>query len=233
MFWIAAALMLALAVILRLTLPFQPAVAAMPYSALLRSLGGLVRDEPTLRLHSLLGAMSFGAFGAFWATLAVYLESLPEHYGPQTTGLFGVVGVVGAVAAPLAGRYADVRGDRRINAMACGIVLASFVVLAFLGSWLWGIALGVILLDLGAQANHISNQARVYSLRPEARSRLNTIYMVSYFVGGASGSWLGTAAWVRFGWPGVCVLGGSMALVALIALRVGASVVPQPAAPRS
>jgi predicted MFS family arabinose efflux permease len=223
MFWIGAALMLVLAVVLRLALPFQPAVAAMPYSTLLRSLGGLVREEPMLRLHSLLGALTFGSFGAFWATLALYLQSLPEHYGPQTAGLFGVVGVAGAAAAPLVGRYADKRGDRRINALAIGVLLVSFVVLGLLGHWLWGIALGVILLDLGVSSNHISNQTRIYSLRPEARSRLNTVYMVCYFAGGATGSWLGIAAWVRFGWPGVCLVGGSMALAALIVLRAGAS----------
>ncbi|KFE68058.1 Major facilitator superfamily (MFS_1) transporter [Hyalangium minutum] len=221
MFWIGAGLMLVMAGVLRLALPSQEAVAAMPYGALLRSIGGLVREEPVLRLHSLLGALTFGSFGAFWATLALYLQSLPEHYGPQTAGLFGAVGVVGAAAAPLVGRYADVRGDRKINALAIGVLLASFVVLALLGQWLWGIALGVILLDLGAQSNHISNQTRVYSLRPEARSRLNTVYMVTYFVGGAAGAWLGTSAWVRFGWTGVCLVGGGFALVALGVLGGG------------
>jgi predicted MFS family arabinose efflux permease len=232
MFWIGAALMLGLAGVLRMALPSQPPVAAMPYFELLRSIGGLVREEPVLRLHSLLGALTFGSFGAFWATLVLYLQSLPEHYGPQTAGLFGVVGVAGAAAAPLVGRYADVRGDRKINALAIGVLLASFAVLWLLGPWLWGIALGVILLDLGAQANHISNQTRVYSLRPEARSRLNTVYMVAYFVGGASGAWLGTAAWVRFGWPGVCLVGGGLALAALIVLGLSTSRAPQAGAPR-
>lgn len=222
-FWIGAALMLVLAVVLRLALPSQPAAAEMSYVALLRSLGGLVREEPLLRLHSLLGALTFGAFGAFWATLALYLQSLPEHYGPQTAGLFGVVGVVGAAAAPLVGRYADVRGDRKINLLAISVLLGSFVVLSLLGRWLWGIALCVILLDLGAQANHISNQTRVFGLRPEARSRLNTVYMVSYFVGGAAGSWLGTSAWVRFGWAGVCGVGAGLSLVGLVVLGVGSA----------
>lgn len=222
-FWIGAALMLVLAVVLRLALPSQPAAAEMSYVALLRSLGGLVREEPLLRLHSLLGALTFGAFGAFWATLALYLQSLPEHYGPQTAGLFGVVGVVGAAAAPLVGRYADVRGDRKINMLAISVLLGSFIVLALLGRWLWGIALCVILLDLGAQANHISNQTRVFGLRPEARSRLNTVYMVSYFVGGAAGSWLGTSAWVRFGWAGVCGVGAGLSLVGLVVLGVGSA----------
>ncbi len=223
MFWVAAGLMLAQGPILRLALPAQPPVATMSYPELLRSLGRLARTEPVLRLHSALGALTFGAFSAFWATLALYLQSMPERHGPEVAGLFGLVGVAGAAAAPLVGRYADVRGDRRINALAIGVLLASFGVLFWLGSWLWGIALGVVLLDLGAQANQISNQARVYSLRPEARSRMNTIYMTTYFVGGAAGAWLGTAAWTRWGWLGVCAAGGAMSATALGLLWAGAA----------
>ncbi|ATB40680.1 Major facilitator superfamily (MFS1) transporter [Cystobacter fuscus] len=223
MFWFAAGLMLVLAGVLRLTLPHQPASASWSYPALLRSLVELVREEPVLRLHSLLGALTFGAFSAFWSTLALHLHALPQHYGARVAGLFGVVGVAGAIAAPLVGRYSDTRGDRRINAFSLGILLVSFVVLGVAGQWLWGIALGVILLDLGAQANHISNQARVYALRPEARSRLNTVYMVTYFVGGALGSGLGSLAWSHLGWPGVCAVGGLLPLVGLLVLGAAAS----------
>lgn len=220
MYWLAAGLMLALALLLRLALPAQAPAAPLSYPALLRSLGTLAREEPALRLHAALGALSFGAFSVFWSTLALYLESLPAHHGPQVAGLFGVVGVAGALAAPLVGRYADAYGGvRRINAAALGALLLSFAVLRLLGHGLWGIALGVVLLDLGAQANHISNQTRVYALRPEARSRLNTLYMVTYFAGGALGSWLGTAAWGRWGWTGVCAAGAGLALAALVLLR--------------
>lgn len=220
MFWLAAALMLALGVLLRFALPSQPPVAAMPYPELLRSLGHLARTEPVLRFHALLGALTFGAFSVFWSTLALYLQSLPEHYGPQVAGLFGVIGVAGALIAPLVGRYADTRGDRRINALAIGVLLLSFAVMWPLGRWLWGIALGVVLLDLGTQANQISNQTRVYSLRPEARSRLNTLYMVTYFAGGAAGSWLGTTAWTHAGWTGVCAAGAALCAAGLLALAV-------------
>ncbi|WP_163993579.1 MFS transporter [Pyxidicoccus caerfyrddinensis] len=223
MFWIAAGLMLALGGVMRFVLPSQPAMAEMPYLALLRSLGHLTRTEPVLRLHSLLGALTFGAFSVFWSTLALYLQSLPEHHGPQVAGLFGAVGVAGALVAPLVGRYADQRGDRRINALGIAVLLLSFVVMWPLGRWLWGMALGVVLLDLGTQANQISNQTRVYSLKPEARSRLNTVYMVTYFAGGAGGSWLGTTAWTHLGWTGVCAAGAALCAIALLTLWLRSS----------
>jgi predicted MFS family arabinose efflux permease len=103
------------------------------------------------------------------------------------------------------------------------VLLASFGVLWWGRESLWAIGLGVILLDLGAQSNHISNQTRVYALRPAARSRLNTLYMVTYFAGGASGSFVGTAAWSHFGWAGVCGVGAGLSLLALAVLGVGTS----------
>ena len=218
MFWIAAGVMGGLAVLLRLALPRQPPQAVLPYGALLRSLVDLVREEPVLRLHSLLGALTFAAFSAFWTTLALHLQALPQHYGPRVAGLFGVVGVAGAVAAPLVGRYTDRGGDRRINALAIGVLFVSFLVLGVAGERLVGIALGVILLDLGAQANHISNQTRVYALRSEARNRLNTVYMVTYFVGGALGAGAGSTAWSHVGWSGVCAVGAGFSLLALMLL---------------
>jgi predicted MFS family arabinose efflux permease len=211
----AAGVMLALAVALRALLPPQRPDRVVPWGELYRSIGALVRREPVLRQHAVLGALTFAAFSVFWSTLSFHLAALPAHHGSGVTGAFGVVGVVGALAAPLVGRFADTRDPRIINAGAIATVAASFVAL-----WLWsgslvGIAVGVVLLDLGAQANHISNQARIFALDPALRNRLNTVYMVSYFAGGASGSWLGATAFGRYGWAGVCGAGAALGVAAL------------------
>jgi predicted MFS family arabinose efflux permease len=217
-FLAAAAFMLVLSVLLRLLLPLQPKTTALGYGALLRSLWTLVVEEPTLRLHALLGALTFASFNAFWATLAAHLESLPGHYGPRVAGLFGLLGVVGAVAAPLVGRYSDRRGDRWVNAVAIVVLIASFVVLALGSESLAGIGIAAVLLDFGAQANHVSNQTRIVALREEARSRLNTIYMSTYVAGGALGSLAGTLLLRRFGYAGVCAAGATSAVLALVVL---------------
>ena len=90
----------------------QPEHPGLSYLGLLRSIGGLLRDEPVLRQSCLFGAMSFGAFSAFWTTLAFHLAGPPFGYGSGVIGLFGLVGIVGALAAPLAGRFADRRSPR-------------------------------------------------------------------------------------------------------------------------
>jgi predicted MFS family arabinose efflux permease len=88
---------------------------------------------------------------------------------------------------------------------------------------MWGLVAGVILMDLGVQAGHVSNQTRIYALLPKARSRLNTVYMVTYFLGGALGSALGAYGWNLAGWSGVCTVSLVMVGVALVAHFIGSS----------
>src|SRR3989442_4673989 len=200
MYFVAAALMVALALALQIELPRSEAHAPMRYRALLHSLGELLRSEPALRLHAALGALSFAAFSAFWATLALHLQPLPGHYGPRTAGAYGMVGLVGALAAPLVGQSAEARGDRRVNVTAIGNILVGFAALWLFGDSLWGLAAGCILLDFGAQANHISNQTRIFALREGARSRLNTVYMLTYFTSGALGAYARAVPFASFRW---------------------------------
>ncbi len=225
MYGIAAAVMIALAVSLKELLPrSQPEGLGVSYFGLLRSIGGLLREEPVLRQSCLLGSMSFGAFSAFWTTLAFHLARPPFDYGSGVVGLFGLVGVVGALAAPLAGQFADRRSPRWTIGAGLVCILLSYVVLYEFGGTGYGMVVGVILLDLGAQSAHISNQSRIYAIRPEARSRMNTAYMVAYFVGGALGSYAGAWGWGRAGWGGVCLVGLGMTVAGLIVFVATAGV---------
>jgi len=214
MYWIAGGLITVLTVAVLRWLPKSQPSVKLSYRKLMQSLLGLIRSQPVLREASMIGAMSFGAFSAFWSTLVFLLEKPPYHYGSEVAGLFGLVGVVGATAAPLVGRLADRKSPRLTVGLAITISTAAFLVFWLFGHQLWGLVIGVILLDLGAQSVLVSNQARIYSLLPEAQSRLNTVYMVSYFMGGALGSLLGTSGWSWWQWNGVCLVGLSMLVVA-------------------
>jgi predicted MFS family arabinose efflux permease len=218
MYGLAAALMVGLALALRALLPrSEPAASGLSYAALLRSIGGLLRDEPALRQSCLFGAASFGAFSAFWTALAFHLAGPPFRYPSGVVGLFGLVGIVGALAASAAGRLADRSGPRRTIGAGLACVLLAYAVFYGAGGTLWGLVAGVVLLDLGAQAAHISNQSRIYAVRPEARSRMNTGYMVASFVGGAAGSYGGAWGWGLAGWGGVCLVGAAMTALGLVA----------------
>ena len=218
-FLAGAVVMAALAAALRWFLPLQAPDRRIGYGDLLRSLPGLLRDEPLLVRHSVLGALAFAGFSAFWTTLVFLLATPPHHYGAQMAGLFGVVGVAGALAAPIAGRLADKRGARVVNGLALGCALVAWILFALFWRSLLGLAAGVILLDLGVQANHISNQTRVLGLSAPLRNRLNAVYMVIYFVGAAAGSFLGAWAFSSSGWRGVSALGIGLSVLALLAWR--------------
>ncbi len=210
---VAAVLMLGLGVCLRTSLPHRPAALRMPYAQLMRSMLDLLRTQPVLRRASLVSALSFAVFTAFWATLSFLLMER-FHQGASEAGLFGIVGLVGAAGAPWAGRLSDRKGPGFTIALALALTALAFVVM---GLWVTipGLVIGVLLMDLGVQSIQVAAQASVISLLPEARSRLNTLYMVARFGGGAAGSALGALAWSWARWPGVCLFCLGTAVVAL------------------
>ncbi|SDI02036.1 MFS transporter [Paraburkholderia phenazinium] len=199
--------LLVLAVVIWLRLPKSRPTSTLPYGKLMVSMWHLIVEHPGLREASLTGACMFAAFSIFWSVLALLLAGAPFHLGPQAAGLFGIVGAAGALAAPLAGKFSDRRGPRTIISLSIGLVAVSFVVFGLSGASIAGLVVGVIILDVGVQAAQISNQSRIYALSPDARSRVNTVYMVAYFIGGAAGSAVGAVVWSSFGWIGVSIAG--------------------------
>lgn len=204
-----------LACVIVLRLPRSAPTSTLSYGKLLASLWHLAVQLPGLREAAGTGALIFAAFSAFWPVLTLLLAGAPFHLGPQAAGLFGIVGAAGALIAPHAGRFADRRGPRTVITFAIVLLALSFAIFAVSGHSLTGLVIGVIVLDVGVQAAQISNQTRIYALKPDARSRVNTVYMVSYFVGGALGSAVGIAAWHAGGWLGTCAVGFAFALAAL------------------
>lgn len=208
---LAAVAMAVLAVVLRLALPVGPPEVVLRYSELLRSLGSVIRTQPILRRHSLIGACGFASFSVFWTALAFHLSRLSPSYGTQTVGAFGIIGVTGALAAPIAGRLAGRFGPSIMNGIALAVIGLAYAVMAFSGSSLVALAMGSILLDGGSQASHVSNQSQIFALDATRRNRINAVYMVAFFLGGAIGSAVAGLAWQRGGWPAVCGAGAAFA----------------------
>jgi len=216
MFWLAVPLSLAMAGVMAAALPSAKSCGnRLGYGGALRSLWPLWRDELVLRRATLLQCLLFATFTSFWAILAFHLEEPSFHLGADVAGLFGVVGAVGVFAAPIAGRLADRRGPGLVIVLGVCLILFSWVMF---GAWnaLPGLIIAVILLDFAIQSVLVSNQHQVYALRPEARSRLNTIFMTGMFVGGGLGSGGAVFVWNHVGWLGVCAYCGLLALAALV-----------------
>ena len=212
----AAILMAILALVLQLSLPAQRPPELLAWRAVVVSLPGVLRAEPLLRRHALLGALGFASFSMFWATLSFQLAALGQ--GPRMAGLFGALGLAGIAAAPLIGRHAEALGPSRVNAAALSVLASSFIVSLLASRSLAGLAIGAILLDVGMQANHLTNQTVIFGLTPALRNRINAVYMVVFFIGGAVGTTLGSFAWEVARWKGVCFAGAVFSLAGLLPL---------------
>lgn len=216
MFYIAAAMMLVIWLLIYLQLPKVEADYTGKYKDLMGSMIKLIKHEPALRLASFRGALCFACFSAFWTTLVFLLKQPQFNESTSVVGAFGLVGILGALAAGLMGRLSDKTDAYKLSAFTIILIIASFVIFILSSNSIIGLIIGIILMDIGVQATHISNQAIIFSLNPQARNRINTVYMVSYFIGGSTGTFLASLLWDKYQWNGVCTIGLSLSTIVLI-----------------
>jgi len=210
-YYIAAGLMVLVAVMLRLRLPRYREDVRLTYGGLLRSVLTIARAEPVLLRRAAYGGLSFAAFTTLWTTLAFQLSGPPYTYQDGIIGLFGLVGAVGALVASAAGRLNDRGWTDRLTILMPLAMVASYGLIWLGGTRLWALLAGIVLIDVGAQGIHITNQSVIFGLRPDARSRINSVYMTSCFIGAAVGSSSASFIYAAFGWTGMCVLGACLA----------------------
>lgn len=223
MYWLAAALVLFISLALWRALPRFTPGTSVSYPRLLLSLAHLWRHHQTLRRAALAQGLLSVGFSAFWSTLALMLSDR-FHLDSAVAGAFGLAGAAGAMAAPLAGSIADRIGPARVTIAGAGLVTVSFALMFLLPALpipaqLTLIVLSTIGFDLGVQATLVAHQTLVYSLAPEARSRLNALLFTVVFIGMATGAALGSLALARWGWNGVVTL-ATLAGAASFALRL-------------
>ena len=206
MFSAATVLMVLLFILLQYKLPKIKPNYKGSYGSLLKSIGHYFKTEPSLRLAALRGGLGFAGLSVFWTTFVFLMED-HFNYDSDIAGAFGVFGIVGALGATVVGKMNDKYTRKSMIIFSTVLLMVSWVIFFFSGYSLIGLALGVIIVDLGMQVLHITNQVTIFSKNPEARNRVNTVYMVGFFIGGAFGTFLGAYAWQNFGWQGVAILG--------------------------
>lgn len=216
MYYIASGLMLLIWLMIFLFLPEIEPDYKGNYSKLMKSLIHLVKTQPQLRLAAFRGALCFAGFSAFWTTLVFLLKEPQFNEGSAAAGMFGLVGAFGAVAVGFMGRLSDKMDAYKLSAYTLTLILISFIVFYFSSHSIIGLIIGVILLDMGVQATHISNQSIIFALIPEARNRINTVYMVSYFIGGALGTFFASLVWKNYQWSGVCAIGATLSVIVIV-----------------
>ncbi|GES32407.1 MFS transporter [Streptomyces angustmyceticus] len=228
----SASLTALLALVLHRVLPRHGAAPPAPlrYGQLLRSTITLFAREQLLRLRALFGLLIFAAFSTLWSSVALPLSEAPYLLPHSAIGALGLIGVAGALAATAAGRLNDRGLSRPTTGIALTLLTASWLPLAFTRSSLWALALGVLLLDLAVQAVHVTNQALIYALHPEAGSRLIGGYMVFYAIGSATGALAATSLYTVASWGAVCALGAAFSSLGLALWTFTRHNTPDPAA---
>ena len=216
MFYIAAGIMLVMWALIAWIVPEVEPDYKGTYGSLMKSLVSIIKEEPKLRLAAFRGALCFACFSAFWTTLVFLLREPPFNEGSAVAGAFGLIGAFGALAASMIGRLTDKLNPNRLITYTLLMLLVSFIIFWLFGRSFAGLVIGVILMDMGVQATHISNQAIIFSLNANARNRINTVYMVSYFVGGSAGTFLASKIWGSYHWAGVCAIGITLSAIVLI-----------------
>lgn len=215
-YWVGATLTALMALLLARALPKAAPSAPVSYGEVMKSLGQLLRQHPRLRSRALIGGAGFATVSVLFSSMALLLAGPGFGLSDLMIGLIGIVGIAGALMANVAGRLAD-KGMEQSTTMAGAILmLLGWLCLWLGGSSIWWFLLGLLVVDGALQALHISNQNVVYALAPDARSRINAVYMTTYFLGASIGSALGSWAWLNHGWTGTSLMGGSLGLLTLI-----------------
>ncbi|WP_255314310.1 MFS transporter [Bacillus sp. FJAT-26390] len=216
-YFVSAALTLFMAIAMFRVLPRRKRQnAAIAYPQLLRSVFMLLAQEPVLRIRAVIALLIFIAFSTLWTSLVLPLSAPELSLSHTVIGSFGLAGVAGALAAARAGQLADRGLGQRTTGIALVILIGSWLPISLTEHSLWALVVGVIALDFAVQAVHVTNQSMILSVRPDARSRLTAGYMIFYSIGSALGSIASTLVYAQAGWIGVCLLGASVSVLALL-----------------
>jgi len=211
-FIMSATLALLFGLLLQLFLPLNKPDTKMLYPKLIGSMFVLCKQHASLRYSGIAGGLWFAAFNALWVTLALHVSQAPFYYNAQQAGLFGIIALAGVSGAKLSGLFVNRLGPQKIISLGLIVVTLGFIISGLFGQYVSGLIIGVICIDFGIFCAQVANQVRVFTIDPAAQSRINGVYMLFYFIGGAFGSLVGVKVFDQFGWTGVSIF--SLLLIA-------------------
>ncbi|MBB3290789.1 MULTISPECIES: MFS transporter [unclassified Rhizobium] len=214
---VSAVLTTVIALLLWRALPRQDKPrSGLSYVGLIRSLGALLIEEPVLRIRAVIAMLIFANITTLLAPLVLPLTAPPYSLSHTEVGLFGLAGAAGALGAIRAGRWADRGHGQRTTGIALVVMFLAWLPISMLDRSILWLILGVLVIDFGLQAVHVTNQGMIYRVRPDAQNRLTAAYMIFYSIGSAAGSSTSTIIYAHARWPGVCLSGAAISLATLL-----------------
>ncbi|MFZ9734824.1 MAG: MFS transporter [Burkholderiaceae bacterium] len=205
-------------------LPRMPRVAQGSLWHYMRGQVSLWRNTPLLRHRAFGQAISFGVFSAFWTGVPAELVNGSLGLSQLELGAFSLVAITATVAAPIAGRWSD-QGRSQAGIGWATVILAVACLIAALGLVehreiaLLGLTLAAGLLDFGLALQLVLSQRQVFDISPQASSRANSLFMATFFTGGAAGSWAGGWVYSTAGWGMLVMLMLALSILGLAVQR--------------
>lgn len=179
-----------------------------------RSMFQITLQYPNLIRLALSSALGFSILSLILTSMTYVLRHQPYHFSDFQIGLFGILGVIGIFSSSWSGKKVSAGKEKLVGNLCLSLLLLCCVPLYFAQHNIWIYSFGVLMAYFGLTAFHVLNQNLVYQIDLKSRSRINAVYMVIYYSGGALGSLTAVYAWQHWQWLG-CV-----SLVLLFALGV-------------
>jgi len=185
-------------------------------------MGKYAVTEPVLIQACLVNLGSSASFSSFWVTLTFLLNGNPYNYSTLVIGLFGLIGMFGVAIGPFVGKLIDRLPSYYASLVGC-IALIVFQVVQVIGNGISiaAVIIAVIGLDVFRQMLQTSLASNIFSIAPEARARLNAVYILTLFLGQVMGTSAGTYVFNRYGWRACALmtLGFSVWQIVILLMR--------------
>jgi predicted MFS family arabinose efflux permease len=184
------------------------------HSSLLASTLRLVRTSPRLAQSSAMQFFIFATFNAFWAVMVLHLTGGDYGWTVLQAGLFSLVGLAAGIVTPWGGRFIDRFGPVPYSGVLLVVLLVATAAVIVDSAQIWIFGVTIFVITLTNQSIQSASQSRVLAANPESRAGANTLFMVSVFLGGATGATVGPLAFTSGGMSAVAVVGAGFVLAA-------------------
>lgn len=203
-YWMSCGLQYTILILLWMFMPDYPSKnpGGLNYFKMLWSHIPIICRNPVLVQASLISFFNSATFTSFWTTLTFLLSGSPYHYSPLVVGLFGLIGIAGMLLTPLYARFVT---DRFVPLFSVGVGCLCGLVGISIGTYIGtftvaGPILQALFNDFGMQTAQVANRNSIYSIEPNARNRVNVVFMLGTFMGQLTGTAAGNHLYARGGW---------------------------------
>lgn len=169
--------------------------------------------NPSMLIVFGLGAILQISFTGVWTYLPFHLQGAPYDMSLQAISYLFFAYGLGVIGSPLAGRMATHFGLRRVR--ITGVIILSSGIFLTLGHSVPLIITGLCITCLGFFIAHSLTAATVGQEAEHHKGSASSLYLVSYYIGVASGSSLLGPIWDSGGWTGLVLLTGTVPLLYL------------------